>query len=593
LLLLLFLVVALLFLTTAIATTVYELEYANRIYRGVQVLGVDLGGMTSIEAERRLRATLAPFPAPSLVLRSRDRAWPLVAADLGIELDPQATVAAAFRVGRSGASLWNDLLDQALVALYGRSVQPVIRYDEGQVTYALSRIARELNRPPREANLTVQDLEVIVTPPQNGREVDITATREALMRQLRSGEDGTVNLVIHEIEPAVSDLEEAQSAVKAIVAEPFLVTVLDGEERWYFALDRAALVELLVLRSRSDSSGGTHLVATLDETGVYDFVAGIAAELDQPAQDAKLDFDMEAGQVIVLAPSRYGRRLDVEDGVQQILAAVEAGQHQLSLSMQPVPPRVDSNRVDEMGIVELVAEGTTMFAGSSQARVHNIVAAARKLDGVVVPPGEVFSFNQHVGYVTAANGFEDSLIIWGDRTAVGVGGGVCQVSTTVFRAALFGGFPIVERWAHGYVVSWYGEPGMDATVYVPTVDFKFRNDTDHFLLIKAIVDLERGKLTFRFYGTKPDRTVEVSPPVIENVRPPEKPMYLEDLALPTGTIKQVEWPVDGRDATVRRVVRDAEGKVISDQKFVSHYQPWRAVYLYGPGTKLPKDAQQD
>ena len=154
-----------------------------------------------------------------------------------------------------------------------------------------------------------------------------------------------------------------------------------------------------------------------------------------------------------------------------------------------------------MGIVEQISEGTTYFRGSTRERVQNIVTAANKLRGVVIPPGEEFSFNKRVGDVTAANGFVDSLIIRGDRTETGVGGGVCQVSTTVFRAAFWGGYPVLERYPHGYVVSWYGEPGLDASIFTPDVDFRFRNDTGSFLLIQPEVDTAKGRITFYFYGT--------------------------------------------------------------------------------------------
>ena len=147
---------------------------------------------------------------------------------------------------------------------------------------------------------------------------------------------------------------------------------------------------------------------------------------------------------------------------------------------------------------------------------------------MVVAPGEEFSFNKNVGDVNAANGFIDALVIAGDRTAVGIGGGVCQVSTTAFRAAFWGGFPIVERWAHGYVVGWYGKPGMDASIFTPNVDFRFKNDTGHFILVKSSWNEAKGTITFSIYGTKPDRTVEISDPVISNRQPAPAPSYQED-----------------------------------------------------------------
>ena len=142
--------------------------------------------------------------------------------------------------------------------------------------------------------------------------------------------------------------------------------------------------------------------------------------------------------------------------------------------------------------MELVSEGTTNFKGSPAERVHNVVNAASKFGHVVVAPEEEFSFNRNVGDVNSANGFIDALVIAGDRTAVGIGGGVCQVSTTAFRAAFLGGFPIVERWAHGYVVGWYGKPGLDASIFTPNVDFRFKNDTGHFILIQSTWNEAKG-----------------------------------------------------------------------------------------------------
>jgi hypothetical protein len=190
--------------------------------------------------------------------------------------------------------------------------------------------------------------------------------------------------------------------------------------------------------------------------------------------------------------------------------------------------------------------------------------------------------------VSAANGFEDSLIIWGDRTAVGIGGGVCQVSTTVFRAAYNGGMPIVERYNHGYVVDWYGEPGLDATIFTPSVDFKFRNDTGAYLLIDPSVDSAGGSITFNFYGTRPAREVYVSEPVISNVVAAPPPLYTVDASVAPGQRKQVDWEKPGMVATVTRTI--VEGGATRTETLVSKYQPWKAVYLVGSEADLPAPA---
>jgi vancomycin resistance protein YoaR len=152
-----------------------------------------------------------------------------------------------------------------------------------------------------------------------------------------------------------------------------------------------------------------------------------------------------------------------------------------------------------------------------------------------------------------------------------------------------GGFPITERHTHSYVVSWYGEPGLDATIFTPYVDFRFKNDTGAFLLIKPEVDKAKGRITFSFYGTRPDRTVELGKPEITNVQKPEPPIYQADPSLPKGALKQIDWAKDGMDVVVKRTIRDGSGKV-TEEKIVSKYEPWRSVFAYGVGARLPAGA---
>jgi vancomycin resistance protein YoaR len=279
-----------------------------------------------------------------------------------------------------------------------------------------------------------------------------------------------------------------------------------------------------------------------------------------------------------------GRRLNVDETIEIIRQALATHQTQSPLPVEAVAPVVDSNRIAEMGIRELVASGSSYFKGSSQARMRNIEVATDKFVGVVIPPGGIFSFNKLVETVSAANGFEDSAIIWGDQTMVGVGGGVCQVSTTVFRAAMNAGFPIVERYNHGYVVSWYGAPGMDATIFTPTVDFKFRNDTKAYLLVQPSTDTINGVNTFNFYGTKPSRQVTISDPIITDVKDPGAPVYRVDESLAPGQKRQVEYAQRGMTVTVERTVTE-NGQTRVD-KIISKYQPWNAVFLVGPGTDV-------
>jgi vancomycin resistance protein YoaR len=236
----------------------------------------------------------------------------------------------------------------------------------------------------------------------------------------------------------------------------------------------------------------------------------------------------------------------------------------------------------------LVAQGTTLFTGSSAVRVHNVAIAASRFHGIVISPGEVFSFNEYLGDVSEQTGFEEGLIIFGGRTIKGVGGGVCQVSTTAFQAAFYAGFPFLERHPHGYRVSYYehGEgPGMDATVFYPDIDLLFENDTPYHLLIETYTNEAAQRLTFKFYSTSDGRVVEKGSTEISDVVPHPPDLYEEDPELAPGEIKKVDWAVDGANVWVERVVRAEDGNLIREDTFFSHYLPWQAVYKYGPGTE--------
>jgi vancomycin resistance protein YoaR len=294
--------------------------------------------------------------------------------------------------------------------------------------------------------------------------------------------------------------------------------------------------------------------------------------------------------------------------VTRINAALAAGGHSAPLVFQTAAPSVgDDATAAALGITQLVSQQTTFFRGSAPERLNNIKVAAARFHGLLIAPNSTFAFGDDLGDVSLDTGFAEALIIFGGRTIRGVGGGVCQVATTVFRAAYFAGFPIVERNPHAYQVHYYDKgagvtpygttswngPGLDATVYTPIVDFKFRNDTPYWLLMETYVDEKNFTLTWKFYSTWDGRQVSLSGPEISNVVPTPEAQYELDETLPPGEIKQVDFAADGADVVVRRVVT-RDGIVINpDEKpLLTKYQPWRAIYHYGPGTEgIPVPAQ--
>ncbi|GIV67542.1 VanW family protein [Caldilinea sp.] len=564
----LFVLLTLLAGVTAAAT--WGFWHTGRIYTGVSVAGVSLGGLTRSEAYQRLGERLRPYPLPPIVLEHEGEQRPLSVAQVQARADLLDAVNRAYLYGRSG-SLLNDVVAQLRAALLGVVIVPRVEVDAEELRAAVAALAAGVDRPA----VAERRLGDVVIPAQAGRSVDVEATLQGLLQQLADGAAGTVRapLVVHSIAAPAPSVTPSAPLNSDIEMRPLLLR--SQADNFALALTPAELRNML--RSVDPPE--------LDEASLRRFLEPIAAQIERRPRDARLRFNPQTGAVTVLSPSFPGRALDVEATIAAIRSAIVSGADEASLVVKTIEPAVDMNRIAEMGIRELVASGRTYFAGSSASRIRNIEVAAKQFEGVVIPPNGIFSFNQIVRDVSSANGFEDSLIIWGDRTAVGVGGGVCQVSTTVFRAAYQGGFPIVERYNHGYVVDWYGEPGLDATIFTPTVDFRFRNDTGAYLLIEPVVDSVNGVITFNFYGTKPNRTVTISKPEITDVIKPGPPVYTVDESLAPGQMKQVEWQKDGMTVTVTRTI--VENGTTRTDTLRSKYQPWRAVYLVGPGTVTP------
>jgi vancomycin resistance protein YoaR len=304
-------------------------------------------------------------------------------------------------------------------------------------------------------------------------------------------------------------------------------------------------------------------------------------------------FNFENGKVVAFRVGSDGKELDEDALKNEIIetfknAALTNKTQQIAMTM-PIKTSHAASATDEanqLGIKELVAEGTSLFQGSPSERIFNISLAASRLNGIIIKPGQVFSFDQAVGDISTLSGYKQALVINDGKTELGDGGGVCQVSTTMFRAALNAGLPIVERHQHAYRVGYYEEdsgPGIDAAIYSPTVDFKFKNDTGHALLIQTQLDLSQERLTFALYGTKDDRQVNITTPVVLSQTPAPPPLYTDDPTLPVGQIKQVDYSAAGADVYFTRTVTK-EGKVIDYDKFTSDYQPWQAKYLKGTKT---------
>jgi vancomycin resistance protein YoaR len=301
-------------------------------------------------------------------------------------------------------------------------------------------------------------------------------------------------------------------------------------------------------------------------------------------------FNFENGRVVAFKLSKNGKRVAVDDLKNEILEKMNQSavsdkpqMFTIEIPIEILEPKISTEKINNYGIKELIAEGRSQFAGSIENRAYNINLAANRINGTLIAPGETFSFLKTVGDINSLTGYKQAYVISGGKTILGDGGGVCQVSTTLFRAAINAGLPIVERNQHAYRVGYYeqdSQPGVDAAIYSPGVDLKFKNDTGKHILIQAFPDLVNYTLSFQLFGTKDGREVIVNDPVILSTSPAPPAEYIDDPNLPKGQVKQIDFSAAGANVYFTRTVKK-DGKIIADDKFVSNYRPWKAVYMRG------------
>ncbi len=566
----------------------------QRLVPGVWVWNVPLGGLTLEDAPATLEAAL-PLRQPNiLIVGPEGQRWTFSPADLGMAVDVQETLARAYAVGHTarGSRVFSERLD---IMLNGVMLSPVLSWHERQTVRVLRTIADELARPPQDARVHLEGIALRLEPGIEGRQMDISATLQVLLPHLYALESVEIVPPFIKVPPQITDAkaEQALEMGRGVLSEPLSLLVPNPREGdpgpWTMTPD--VMAEMLSVHIAADG-----VTVALDEVALANFLGPIAMALARKPVDATFRFEAATVTLVPETPSVVGREVDVTATIRRINETLQAGRHYVPLVVIETPPTyLDTMTAADLGIREIVAVGESYFTGSSSARDKNIRLGASKFNGVIIKPGQTFSFNEYLGEVSTEAGYDQSYVIIGNRTVPGVGGGICQVATTAFRAAYFGGYPIVERWAHAYRVGYYElggfGPGFDATVYAPYVDLRFTNDTPYHLLIQTEVDSARARLRFVFYSTKTGRVVEQIGPTWGEAIPPKTVVYEYDPTLPAGTVVQDEKPHNGLRAVLGRVVRDAEGKVLYEDTFVSNFIPWPARYRYGPGYTPPEGAE--
>ena len=542
--------------------------------KGVTIDGVDVGGMKTSDAEALLQHKSSALAEKPVVFVAGGKKFPIPPRQLGVQPDWSRAVGLARSEGDGFGPLRGfKRLD---VQVFGADVSPPIQVLTGALEYKLQLIAARVDREPRDAELVRRGGRIVAVPAQPGLVLDRTAAAKTIGRQLgtldRTG--GTVQLPLRRSTPRVVAADLARAARQAALATSAPVHLTLGRTRWLLTPHRiASLLQLPAGGRTSLGIGGP----TAEQ-----WLIALGKRVEHPAKDATFAVDGSHARVVPAVPGIQLNSLATTQAVLHAALRPQPARRTAELDVQQAQPKRTTAQAQAMHIDKVVSSYTTEYGGIPN-RIHNVQLVAHLIDGTLIAPGATFSFNGTTGERSAAKGFLEAPVIVNGELTTGLGGGICQVSTTVFNAAFEGGLKITERVNHALYISHYPQ-GRDATVNYPDVDLKFVNDTGNWLLLRTFVG--SSSLTVNLYGTPVDRKVEstTAPLVTTGPIPVQKTI---DPTLKPGEKVVDDDGVPPMSTSVTRDVYDSKGKLLYHDTWYSSYRAEPKLVRIGP-KKQPK-----
>lgn len=582
----------------------FNFLYLNKVWPNTYFGNINVGGVKNREVKGIVDGEVERFKKEKIVFKLSDESEISTNADeLGVNFDVLASANKINGLGRSG-DIKEDLAARVKAPFKKSHVEVVYTVDFDKFLQTLETKVGKLDKKAQEAKIVLSGGRYVAFNEIQGELVDRVLLTARIRDEVENLQTEQIQLNRYVEEPKIKSSEATEALVRANSLINATVDLVFGNELW--RISNVEFLELLKFEPRgatdelkADILGNLITVGAakgavkpvdvaVDEIKLTTILEDIEADLNRNTVDATLKF--ENGRVLEFTPAQDGQELDREKTKELFLANVASSDEAtnnkivIHLPVNVTKAKIANDEDNSLGIKELIGRGESYFAGSIPNRVFNVGLGASRVSGVLVAPGEVFSFNKTVGEISSATGYREAYVISSGRTVLDDGGGICQVSTTVFRAAINSGMPIVARTAHAYRVGYYEQrgfgPGIDATIWHPSVDLQFKNDTDQHILIQAVVNRASAKLTVDFYGTNDGRRVEVSKPVITNQKPALPDKYQDDPTLAKGTIEQVDFAAPGASVYFSRKVYK-NGDLILDDKFSSNFRPWQAVFLVG------------
>ena len=597
------------FLILVVLYFAYGIFFLERVLPNTYFASINLGGKKIDEAREIIDKSIDSYTQSDLTFVLGKQQILVKPTGLGVEFDKEMSVKSVLSNNGSNNFI-KEQIKKTKALFFKEQIQSYYTVDNEEFDEFLDSVIGKFERPATNASITFSTGGPQVSASRDGVVVDKIKFIDDLDSRLDVLSTFPISLNFVQDQAAVSDLgaEKALEKVRSLSNQTVVFNY--KYDSWRFSNQKLFdllkfepegfgddLIQLqlgqspiLVKDVKKTAAGKAQLLVTLDEEKVDKLIEDISVSVNQPTVDATLE--VSGNKVTRFIPAQDGQVLDAAVLKKLLLdkISIESISQDkvisIDLPVKVTKAKIANQEVNNLGIVELLGTGVSYFAGSIANRIYNIVLGTSLINGTIVAPGEVFSFNALVGPVSAEQGFKQAYVIQKGRTVLDDGGGICQVSTTVFRAALNSGLPIVKRTAHAYRVSYYEQrgfkPGFDATIFSPSVDLQFKNDTSRHILVQAKVDKANARLQVDIYGTSDGRRVEISEPVVSNVTPPPEPKYEEDATLAKGTVKQVDFAAHGATSIFTRKVYRGSELIINDT-IRSNFRPWQAVYLVGTG----------
>jgi vancomycin resistance protein YoaR len=551
--------------------TLYHVYYAKRIVPGVTVGDVSLGGKNLAQAQSALEAREKTLDK-KVTLKYDGKEYAVKAEDIDLTYDWEGTTLRAFEIGRSGNVL-QDTKDKIAGLVKNLNIPAFHDHSDEKLISVLSEAKSLFNVIAQNAGVKMEKGKLVVTTESEGKKVLDDALHTTVIQAFDKLSFGDKELPGKKIVPKITTAEVTALLPQAEKIINNEITVKDGSRTWKLTSE-----QLLGYMTFQRDKEKNHVEIDLLEPRLESFVEELEQEVNQLPRGQVTG--MEGNKVTGFKLSKEGSELDKGKFIAVFRDAYFNSKSNVEIPKVSVSGPLDK---DKYGILELLGEGKSTYKGSASGRIHNLTLAAERASGVLVAPGATYSLNNSVGDIDSKTGYDIAYIIKDGRTVLGSGGGVCQTSTTLFRAVLNSGLPIVMRYPHAYRVSYYEQDqpvGFDAAIYQPSWDFRFKNDTENYVLVQAEADEANYALKFQIFGTPDGRKVSVTEPVVTNQSPPPPALYQDDPTLAKGVTKQVDFPAWGAKVTYSRTVTRGDEELFVDN-FESRYQPWRAVYLVG------------